>query len=186
MITSIFSLILYLSVARLATAKVHHLFVGNLGLPASIYALEFDDQELTLVNTRNITADSSHAWIAFDVCFTSFQEFYGPFLTIRIAQEEERLRRITLRQTYLQLLSPPKRHASIGCKSERYRCMFQSIIRICTSQLASAVFRVHRILGWSEWLWYGHLDSLKWDVVECDTDLEIREYVRYTWSRIWS
>ncbi|KAH7381068.1 carboxy-cis,cis-muconate cyclase [Cadophora sp. MPI-SDFR-AT-0126] len=66
MVNAISAVIVCLSVVRLTTAKIHHLFVGNLGLPASIYALEFDDQALTLVNTRNITADSSHAWIAFD------------------------------------------------------------------------------------------------------------------------
>ncbi|KAG9234569.1 hypothetical protein BJ875DRAFT_461254 [Amylocarpus encephaloides] len=106
------AVIYFLSIARLATTKIHHLFVGNLGLPASIYALEFDDQALTLVNTRNITADSSHAWIAFDVSFTSVPASYCPFLTSTIAQEEQCLRRITLRQTDIELLSPPECHTS--------------------------------------------------------------------------
>jgi hypothetical protein len=48
-------------------AAIHNLFVGNLYTPASIHALEFNDEteELKLVRTQ--PADSSHAWIAFDV-----------------------------------------------------------------------------------------------------------------------
>jgi len=186
MVTSFFASILYLSVVQLATAKIHHLFVGNLGLPASIYALEFDDQELTLVNKRNITADSSHAWIAFDVSFTSFQTFHCPWLTLATAQQEKCLWCITFRQTHLQLLSPSKLHTSTGCKFERYRCLFQPNICIRTSQLASSVFRLHGIMGRAEWLRNGHLDSSKWDAVKRDTVLEICEHVRDSWSRIWS
>lgn len=52
-----------------ALATVHHLYVGNLFAPARIYSLEFDDVALSLSITRNMTAASSHAWIAFDVCF---------------------------------------------------------------------------------------------------------------------
>jgi hypothetical protein len=48
------------------SAIVHHLFVGNLQLPASIHLLEFDDEVLTLFRTDIFPADSSHAWIAFD------------------------------------------------------------------------------------------------------------------------
>lgn len=69
--------VLHFILLEFVAAKVHHLFVGNLGLPASIYALEFDDEALTLVKTRNITADSSHAWIAFDV-FPSVTLFSVP------------------------------------------------------------------------------------------------------------
>ncbi|KAL2063145.1 hypothetical protein VTL71DRAFT_6217 [Oculimacula yallundae] len=71
---------LQLLFAGLSLAKTHHLFVGNLGLPASIYALEFDDEALTLVMTRNITADSSHAWIAFD---HKKENIYGASLTAK-------------------------------------------------------------------------------------------------------
>ncbi|KAH7323491.1 carboxy-cis,cis-muconate cyclase [Rhexocercosporidium sp. MPI-PUGE-AT-0058] len=76
--TLIFSL--HLLAIQLVSAKVHHLFVGNLGLPASIHALEFDDEALTLVKTRNITADSSHAWIAFD---HQKQNVYGASLSAK-------------------------------------------------------------------------------------------------------
>ncbi|KAK6582464.1 hypothetical protein PZA11_004872 [Diplocarpon coronariae] len=48
------------------TATVHHLFTGNLFAPASIHAFEFDDEAVTLVKTKTIQADNSHAWIAFD------------------------------------------------------------------------------------------------------------------------
>ncbi|KAK7959888.1 putative carboxy-cis-cis-muconate cyclase [Apiospora aurea] len=47
-------------------ARVHHLFVGNLYPPPRLYALAFDDETLALEITANMTADSSHAWIAFD------------------------------------------------------------------------------------------------------------------------
>lgn len=50
----------------LTSALVHHIFVGNLQLPASIHLLEFDDEALTLFRANTFTADSSHAWIAFD------------------------------------------------------------------------------------------------------------------------
>lgn len=63
----LFALLLQSAFSGLALATIHHLFVGNLALPASIHALEFDDDALTLVKTRTIPADSSHAWIAFDV-----------------------------------------------------------------------------------------------------------------------
>lgn len=46
---------------------VHRMFVGNLYPPASIYALQFDDQSLELKMTKNITANSGHAWIALNV-----------------------------------------------------------------------------------------------------------------------
>ena len=62
-------ILLQLAFSGLAPATVHHLFVGNLGLPASIHALEFDDETLTLVKTRTMSADSSHAWITFDVTY---------------------------------------------------------------------------------------------------------------------
>ncbi|CAL3968918.1 unnamed protein product [Diplocarpon coronariae] len=39
---------------------------GNLFAPASIHAFEFDDEAVTLVKTKTIQADNSHAWIAFD------------------------------------------------------------------------------------------------------------------------
>ncbi|KAK8030178.1 putative carboxy-cis-cis-muconate cyclase [Apiospora rasikravindrae] len=49
-----------------AHARVHHLFVGNLYPPPRLYALAFDDATLALEVTANMTADASHAWIAFD------------------------------------------------------------------------------------------------------------------------
>ncbi|EPE28267.1 3-carboxy-cis,cis-mucoante lactonizing enzyme [Glarea lozoyensis ATCC 20868] len=52
------------ALTALTTAKVHHLFVGNLGLPASIHALEFDSKILTLTKTATIPADGSHPWIS--------------------------------------------------------------------------------------------------------------------------
>lgn len=48
------------------SGKVHHLFVGNLTPPNSIYALEFDDKALTLTVVKNNTAASAHGWLAFD------------------------------------------------------------------------------------------------------------------------
>ncbi|KAK4150802.1 Lactonase, 7-bladed beta-propeller-domain-containing protein [Chaetomidium leptoderma] len=45
---------------------VHNLFVGNLLPPASIYALEFNDETHAFKIIKNHTADASHAWITFD------------------------------------------------------------------------------------------------------------------------
>jgi carboxy-cis,cis-muconate cyclase len=47
------------------TAKLHHLFAGNLASPASIYAFTFETTTHTLKLTKNITAGASHPWIAF-------------------------------------------------------------------------------------------------------------------------
>ncbi|KAH8893005.1 hypothetical protein GQ53DRAFT_608105, partial [Thozetella sp. PMI_491] len=44
------------------------LFVGNLGPPAMIHALQFDDETYEFKLVNNITADSSHPWITFNVC----------------------------------------------------------------------------------------------------------------------
>ncbi len=48
-------------------ARRHHLFVGNLNLPAAIHSLVFDDESFQLNVSRNMVADSSHAWITFNV-----------------------------------------------------------------------------------------------------------------------
>jgi len=69
--------LILLSLIALTLAKVHHLFVGNLGVPASIHALEFDDEALTLVKTKTIAADGSHPWISFDVSLTSLPSHYS-------------------------------------------------------------------------------------------------------------
>jgi carboxy-cis,cis-muconate cyclase len=47
------------------TAKLHHLFAGNLAAPTSIYAFTFDTTTHALTLTKNITAGASHPWIAF-------------------------------------------------------------------------------------------------------------------------
>jgi carboxy-cis,cis-muconate cyclase len=48
-----------------ATAKLHHLFAGNLASPASIYAFTFETSTHALTLTKNITAGASHPWIVF-------------------------------------------------------------------------------------------------------------------------
>ncbi|KAL1640068.1 hypothetical protein SLS58_007335 [Diplodia intermedia] len=48
----------------LASATVHHLFVGTFS-GNNLYAVEFDDQALTLNLAANISAHAPHAWIAF-------------------------------------------------------------------------------------------------------------------------
>lgn len=61
-----------------AYARVHHLIVGNLDLPASLYVLEFDDQSLDFRIVSNNTAESSHAWITFGVRSPTLCSFYAP------------------------------------------------------------------------------------------------------------
>jgi hypothetical protein len=61
-------LLLHLTVlGPIAYGAVHNLFVGNLVPPASIYALEFNDETNDFRIVKNHTADASHAWITFDV-----------------------------------------------------------------------------------------------------------------------
>ena len=50
-----------------AAAAVHNLFVGNLGGPARLHALAFDDESNSLTKLRTFEADANHAWITFDV-----------------------------------------------------------------------------------------------------------------------
>ncbi|KAK3695879.1 Lactonase, 7-bladed beta-propeller-domain-containing protein [Podospora appendiculata] len=57
--------LLSLAIANVSAVK-HALFVGNLNAPASIYALEFDDETFDFQMTNNITADASHSWITFN------------------------------------------------------------------------------------------------------------------------
>lgn len=65
--------------AGFANARIHHLFVGNLRDPARLYALVFDDEPpYRLEVTANISADATHAWIAFDANKTNV---YGASLT---------------------------------------------------------------------------------------------------------
>ncbi|KAF1993970.1 3-carboxy-cis,cis-mucoante lactonizing enzyme [Amniculicola lignicola CBS 123094] len=45
------------------TCKVHHIFVGNLDLPKSLYALSFDTETHNLTLTKNITAHARHHWL---------------------------------------------------------------------------------------------------------------------------
>ncbi|KAJ5684972.1 hypothetical protein N7536_007591 [Penicillium majusculum] len=47
------------------TATLHHLFVGAFSNPY-LYAVEFDDQSLTLALLNNITTQDSHFWITLD------------------------------------------------------------------------------------------------------------------------
>jgi hypothetical protein len=63
-------MIMVMAMVGLSTAKLHHLFVGNLGLPASIHALEFDDEMLVLRKTKTIKADGSSPWITLSVCLS--------------------------------------------------------------------------------------------------------------------
>ncbi len=55
----------------LALARRHHLFVGNLHLPAALHSLVFDDESLQLNVSRTMAADSSHVWITFNARSTS-------------------------------------------------------------------------------------------------------------------
>ena len=62
------SLLAHLTVLTpVAYGAVHNLFVGNLLPPASIYALEFNDETNDFKLLKSNTADASHAWITFDV-----------------------------------------------------------------------------------------------------------------------
>jgi hypothetical protein len=68
-LTMIFAIYIVL-VSNAITAvsgAIHNLFVGNLYVPASVYSLEFNDETNSLKIIKNITADTSHAWIAFSV-----------------------------------------------------------------------------------------------------------------------
>lgn len=60
-------LLILAALTALSTATIHHLFVGNLALPASIHALEFDDEQLTLVKVASLPADGSSPWINLSV-----------------------------------------------------------------------------------------------------------------------
>ncbi|KAL1616532.1 hypothetical protein SLS56_011370 [Neofusicoccum ribis] len=51
-----------LGLPALAAATKHHLFVGTFS-GANLYAVEFDDEALSLTLTKNITANAAHAWI---------------------------------------------------------------------------------------------------------------------------
>lgn len=53
--------------APLVSGAIHTLFVGNLRPPASIYALEFDDETHDFKLAKNNSADAPHGWITFDV-----------------------------------------------------------------------------------------------------------------------
>jgi hypothetical protein len=53
--------------ALTVSGAIHNLFVGNLIPPASIHALEFNDETNSFKIVQTHKADSSHAWIAFDV-----------------------------------------------------------------------------------------------------------------------
>lgn len=54
-----------LSLVAPAFATVHHLFVGTFS-NSVLYALEFDDEALTLQLAQNNSAYTSHSWITFD------------------------------------------------------------------------------------------------------------------------
>lgn len=56
------------------TATLHHLFVGAFSNPY-LYAVEFDDQSLTLALLNNITTQDSHFWITLDVSCNSCSGF---------------------------------------------------------------------------------------------------------------
>lgn len=64
----------------IVTAKIHHLFVGNLAQPSAIYALSFDTETFDLKVTKNITATGSHHWITFSNQKTSLYgtSFFTP------------------------------------------------------------------------------------------------------------
>lgn len=75
-------LVLLSGFAILAQGAIHNLFVGNLFSPASIYALEFNDETYDFKIVKNNTADSPHAWITFDVSPPAQPLAYGfPNLT---------------------------------------------------------------------------------------------------------
>lgn len=59
--------VLLIALINVVVGDLHHLFVGNLQVPASIHVLVFDDEALTLNKTATIKAANSHAWITFDV-----------------------------------------------------------------------------------------------------------------------
>ncbi|KAK3367972.1 Lactonase, 7-bladed beta-propeller-domain-containing protein [Podospora didyma] len=66
-----------LTLAGFASAAIHNLFVGNLGNPALMYSLEFNDETHSLTRIETITADASHAWLTFD---HNKQNIYGASL----------------------------------------------------------------------------------------------------------
>ena len=67
MLSTKLALGLLLAITLRASSLKHHLFVSNLSPPASLYALEFDDETLDLRITNNMTADAPHSWITFNV-----------------------------------------------------------------------------------------------------------------------
>lgn len=64
--TLIFSCVLAWSMP-LASAAVHHLFIGSAGHPSEIYSLGYDDEagSLTVLNTND--AEAVHPYVAFNV-----------------------------------------------------------------------------------------------------------------------
>ncbi len=69
-------------IAPPAASRRHHLFVGNLNMPAAIHSLVFDDESFQINVSRTITADSSHSWITFNV--RSFAGLPRPHPTDRL------------------------------------------------------------------------------------------------------
>jgi carboxy-cis,cis-muconate cyclase len=65
-------LLLLCGITPLVRGAIHNLFVGSLVAPASIYALEFDDETYDFKVVKNNTADATHAWITFDVSRPKF------------------------------------------------------------------------------------------------------------------
>ena len=53
--------------ALVVSATVHHLYVGTINGISSLYAVEFDDEKLSLKLTKTFPAVGSHSWICFSV-----------------------------------------------------------------------------------------------------------------------
>ena len=58
---------LLLCAALVVSATVHHLYVGTINGVNSLYAVEFDDETLSLKLTKTFSAVGSHSWICFSV-----------------------------------------------------------------------------------------------------------------------
>ena len=55
--------------AGLVFSRKHHVFVGNLHLPAALHSIVFDEETAQLNITRTMLADSSHSWLTFNAGF---------------------------------------------------------------------------------------------------------------------
>ncbi len=66
-IIALLLLLRLLGTPRPVASRQHHLFVGNMNMPAAMHSLAFDDESFQINVSRTVAADSSHSWITFNV-----------------------------------------------------------------------------------------------------------------------